>query len=645
MSSTIEGTGNETGSAEGGFIQNVPKLQVIDSNNTNASEIPNLASSSADLHDNGKDIPQPSQITNIKPDTSDRPLASNSWAYAITDPYFTSTHHSVKGAGYIDGEPPDRRSLYSEQRFKEMNPGCVILEKGPYSKGELDILHENYRREGATRDALEFESQMILGRRTDLIMSPNRAFADEKREQEEIARLNRDPESLELLDELAQIDIDVGLNEHMHELLHSQNQFGRAVQVIIRDEDGIPTQIVPLASVKLGKVYLSYDWRFLGVEYKDYQGDRRILRAEDIIHMEHNDYHISPNMRFFGLSKMEPVMYIAESLRVSNEIAAPEIHKQMWAPTRDVYVPDAKDEATLNQVAADQLPGKTWTRNYPAEVKVIKPEVDLKAFEESIEFRTKRIYRCAGVPLIKSFQDEQNRSTAQAAIAIYEATSGVRQRTKLRNVMEPQWYIPNLRALIRRKQKRREFGELAPFANEGLVNNLERTATERPRANPSKTSDLRFIPKMEFLPIEIDTFLERTASAIEWVKAGVLTGPEGLEVARLDRYKDAAMARENEKRRALEIFDAQYQEENNMMQNRPSDETSIRNPNASLPSMNRGLSDIGALPPRSKRLPRGGSYISPAEEMEQQLRIELLKKKIKATDDFTQAVNALKRAA
>lgn len=572
----------------------------------------------------------PSPLALVKPDNDEKQLLGNSWTYNIIDPYYSSTYKDMKGAAYLEEEKATAKSLYAEKQFKEMHPGCVILEKGPYNKEELDILHENYRREGSTRDALEFQAQIIVGRRTDLIMSPPQAYADEQRENAEIKRLNQDTESLKLLDELAQIDADVGLNDHLQELLISKNNFGRAVQVVIRDDDGIPTALIPLASVKLGKIYLSYDWRFLGVEYKDYQGDKRILRAEDIIHMENNDYHISPNMRWFGLSQMETVMYIAASLRVSNEVAAPEIHKQQWAPTRDVYAPDAKDQASLDTVALDQRPGATWVHNYKADVQTIKPEIDIHGFEDSIDARSKRIYRAAGVPLVKSWQDEQNRATAQAAIAIYEATGAAKQRTQVRNVLEPQWYVPNLRALIRRRQKlKQEFGELAPYANEGLVNTLERTAVEPP--SESKTTGLPFVPKMQFLPITIDSYLERTAATIEWVKIGALTKPEGLEASGLEKYKEAAMAREAEKlkNRFMTPPNAEI----------PEAQTSDLADTKGLPGTN--LSDVlqNTTPPMSRRLPRGGS------DIETELRIELLRKKIKATEDFNEAINLLKKAA
>ena len=39
--------------------------------------------------------------------------------------------------------------------------------------------------------------------------------------------------------------------------------------------------------------------------------------------MRLNDYHITPNSRYFGLGDSEPVMHIAASLRVTNEIAVP----------------------------------------------------------------------------------------------------------------------------------------------------------------------------------------------------------------------------------------------------------------------------------------------------------------------------------
>jgi hypothetical protein len=146
---------------------------------------------------------------------------------------------------------------------------------------------------------------------------------------------------------------------------------------------------------------------------------------------------------------------------------------------------------------------------------------------------------------------------------------------------------------------------------------------------------------MEFLPITVDSFLELTASATRWVELGILTGPEALEIARLDKYREAALAREDEKRKKRFLMNP----DTAVAEAQP-DTPGISAPTAGLPGVGKSLNDLvnQSGPPLSKQMPRGGS-VSSLDAEEQALRVELLKKKIKATEDFDNAVNELRRLA
>ena len=127
-------------------------------------------------------------------------------------------------------------------------------------------------------------------------MDTSRAYADQNRQNEAIKALSEDPLLVDYLDDLATIDEKVNATDRFTELLISGENFGRSVLVMQYDPDGIPVRLIPLASIRLGKVYADIEtWEILGIEYKDYKGDQRILKAEDIIHYEANDYHIVPN--------------------------------------------------------------------------------------------------------------------------------------------------------------------------------------------------------------------------------------------------------------------------------------------------------------------------------------------------------------
>ena len=157
----------------------------------------------------------------------------------------------------------------------------------------------------ATRRALDILAEFTLGERTELVMDTPNAYADQKRQDDAIKTLTSDPMLIDYLDELATIDEKVNATDRFTELLISGENFGRAVLVKQYDEDGIPIRLIPLASIRLGKVFCDAEtWELLGIEYKDYKGEQRILKKEDIIHYEPNDFHITPNTRYMGAERL-----------------------------------------------------------------------------------------------------------------------------------------------------------------------------------------------------------------------------------------------------------------------------------------------------------------------------------------------------
>ena len=438
-----------------------------------------------------------------------------------------------KGAAYSSyyNQIPSQPGLLSERELKDAHPSCYDGFKDPLAEEDKRILHENYRRDGATRRALEFLAEFTLGERTELAMRPVTSFATQAREDAEVKQLMSDPENLDLLDQLATIDENVGLNDNLNALFTSGRHFGRSVLVKQYDENGIPIRLIPLASVKLGKVYVdSETWSLIGIEYKDYPDEHRIIKVEDMIHYEANDYHITPNSRYFGLGDSEPVMHIAASLRVTNEIAIPEMRTQGWAPLDILQFPELGSQESLEAIKDQIKPGK---RMILGKGSVIHTKVDLQGDLEktlkNVEESTKDILRAYGVPLVVAFQDEQNRATAGYALNQMKVSVLEKHRTKLRNVLEPQWYLPNLRALMRKRT-----GTVPEEEEGGMIPALEHSA--KILEIDAEALQVPFKPKMIFKDKSFDSFLEKSAALLGWLNAGGLTIPMALEEAGLDQW-------------------------------------------------------------------------------------------------------------
>ena len=459
----------------------------------------------------------------------------------------------LKAAALLEQQQLTKSNLQSEEEFLKAHGGREKVYdafKDPYSEDEKKILLENYCREPATRRALDILTEFTLGERTELVMDTSRAYADQNRQNEAIKMLSEDPLLVDYLDDLATIDEKVNATDRFTELLISGENFGRSVLVMQYDPDGIPVRLIPLASIRLGKVYADIEtWEILGIEYKDYKGDQRILKAEDIIHYEANDYHIVPNSRYFGRSTAEPTMYTAMSLRTTNEIALPEIRKQKWAPFHILQLPQIESQEKLDQIRDALQPGKTQVWG-AGDIKIHElklNDINLDQFHNSIVSSEKDIFRSFGIALVFAFQDEQNRSTAQFSSNLMRVTKLTKIRTRLKNVLEPQWYERNLRALMKKRDKevnQLQGDGLEQYEDTGVVNALERS-TKILKIDPNA---LPFRPRMKFVDKKVDTFLEISEAALGWYQANILSKEEAAELGQLDQYVEKIAAREAEQK-------------------------------------------------------------------------------------------------
>ena len=467
---------------------------------------------------------------------------------------FEEPDSNLKAAALQEQQQLTKSNLQSEEEFLKAHGGREKVYdafKDPYSEDEKKILLENYCREPATRRALDILTEFTLGERTELVMDTSRAYADQNRQNEAIKALSEDPLLVDYLDDLATIDEKVNATDRFTELLISGENFGRSVLVMQYDPDGIPVRLIPLASIRLGKVYADIEtWEILGIEYKDYKGDQRILKAEDIIHYEANDYHIVPNSRYFGRSTAEPTMYTAMSLRTTNEIALPEIRKQKWAPFHILQLPQIESQQKLDQIRDALQPGKTQVWG-AGDIKIHElklNDINLDQFHNSIVSSEKDIFRSFGIALVFAFQDEQNRSTAQFSSNLMRVTKLTKIRTRLKNVLEPQWYERNLRALMKKRDKEvnelQQGDGLEQYQDTGVVNALERS-TKILKIDPNA---LPFRPRMKFVDKKVDTFLEISEAALGWYQANILSKEEAAELGQLDQYVEKIAAREAEQK-------------------------------------------------------------------------------------------------
>ena len=483
-------------------------------------------------------------------------------------------------------------NLYSEKRFiEEMQKKGIEVYDGledPLNDKEKEQLHENFRREGATRRSLSFLAQFILGERTKIVMDVVEGFADPEDEEQAIKLLNDNMEYRAILNEIATIDKNVNLYNRLKDLEIAGHNYGRSILVKQYDADGIPNRLVPLWSLRLGKVYVNKETHeLLGCEYKDYEGEERILKAEDIIYFTVDDYPISPNSRWFGLPPTETTMATATSNRITQEVAIAEVVKRMWAKARIIKAPGIQGQSKLDAFAQLLLPGKDIITNQEnIMIETLDLDADIMKLIESVEEREKKIFRDLTIPLIVGFQEDQPMATAQASLHQWTVSVLKDKRTDLKNIIEEQWYKPILKAILKRRQS--QIQEEVPLqqpeetqtpsetAADSLSpdNPLGQTPLEIPttQRSPMSPFDERqpviqeqpvvtqidpenppFKIKMTFDNIIFDTFLEKAAAVLGFLQAGAITKEIALEIAGLEQYIERMKAEEaaREEKKAL----------------------------------------------------------------------------------------------
>ena len=357
--------------------------------------------------------------------------------------------NQLKGAAstneYYAQDYLDKIDPLTESQLKSIYPNAsptVMLD--PLKATTKTRLHDNVRRDGSTFRGLLFLVYFLLGKEISLVFDVNRKFANAKRRDEELKAIEENGDYLAILEDLMNRDDDVDLFNRMAELVFSAEAFGRSVQIKKYDKKGFPCELIPLSSPRLGRVFVDRKtWRFLGVEYLDYPKSNNILPYKDIIHHEVNDFHITPNSRYFGIPSIESTMSIGERNRSANEIAVPEIMKRMFAPLQLVKT-NTKSEAKLLEIKNKWRPGKTLFINDDIEVTVVPLQHDLEKIQTAVMEGSKDIYRGLTVPLVVAFQDEQNRATAEETMNQWYESVLAFKRNQLNNLMWLQWYKPQL---------------------------------------------------------------------------------------------------------------------------------------------------------------------------------------------------------
>jgi len=439
---------------------------------------------------------------------------------------------ALTGAAYNE---LDKLEPITEKQLKSVFPRATATRMtDPLKTVDKTRIHDNIRRDGSTFMALFLLSIFTLGAENTITLGLSRKYANKQREEEHMREIQDNPQYLDILEDLMNRDEDVDLHTRQLELLFAGAAFGRSVQVKQYDQANMPCRLIPLSSPRLGRVWVDkYSWEFLGVEYNDYTTDKRILLAKDVLHYEENDFSITPNSRYYGMSLAEPSIAIGERNRAANEIAIPEIMKRYFTPLMKVMT-HTKSQAKLNQIRDAWKSGKILFINDDIEVEVIPIQHDLEKVRDTVTEGAKQTYRNFSVPLAVAFQDEQNRATLEGSMLQWYEGPVAFRRSNFDNVMWRQWYKPQLELIFKQN-------ELAKLTGTDYIMSIMNDTVKEQQAtptNPLQKPQLPFRIVTEYTNIKTVGFLDKLAGLAQFYDRKLLNGDITREEAGLGKYND-----------------------------------------------------------------------------------------------------------
>lgn len=431
----------------------------------------------------------------------------------------------------------DKIDPVSEQQLKRIFPKASPVQmEDPLSIVTKTRLHDNIRRDPSTQRGLFFIVFFLLGKEVTPTFEVARKFATKERAERELKAIQNNEQYLQILEEIMNRDDDVQLQTRLAELVFSAEAFGRSAQIKKYDRKGFPCKLIPLASTRLSRVWVDRkSWDFLGVEYLDYPTNQNILLAQDVLHMEANDFHITPNSRYFGIPSIESTMAIAERNRKANETAIPEIMSKMWAGNNIYKILGAHSEQKIREIQGKVAPGKDLYLNEMVEVTQVQLNHDLDKMVNAVMEGNKDIYRGLTIPLVVAFQDEQNRSTAEhSMIQWYESVLEFK-RNQINHVLWHQWYKPQLEKIF-------EGLDMTRAAESGSVLQYLETRAETMKEledrNEQYHQPIPFKIKLEFSNIRTTGFLDTASALMQMGDRGYLEPYMVREEAGLGRWNN-----------------------------------------------------------------------------------------------------------
>jgi hypothetical protein len=441
----------------------------------------------------------------------------------------------------------------------------------PYDDIDYTTFHDAVRSDGMTRICAVKRPQYVVGEFTDIEFVPNYLISDKEKKNEIQESLNNNELLNSIKLELKKIDEDVSFYLALHGLILHYSTFGQGLIAVEHDKDGIPIALKILSGMRIGRLFKDKDtWKIKGIEYLDYSSanQENILLAEDLIYLPNLDFNIGPNTSGYGLSNLETIRHIAEQNVILNQMDIKEGNAKYHTPRLLVTVigdPTPQDIVDLNDALEKS---QAVVTDLDAEAKPMDITTNILDLATERDMNDESIARYMDIPsLLAGFENAQIKAAGGATLSAWSQSSLLKEQEIIRVYVQPQYYMRNLKAVIKRRLRRLKLlvTETDPITGkkvdviqkEAIPTGDKDNTAEKPKVDVNQKlsenglpidkngaevipdvedfNDIRdFIPfldhleklpftiKMTFEPINIDDFLTTTASVVSLKNARII---------------------------------------------------------------------------------------------------------------------------
>jgi len=398
----------------------------------------------------------------------------------------------------------------------------VEVLKDPYTRLDKIKFQDAYTNDSMVRRCINLYVKFLLGKRTNTVIDINKEFTTPEMQEQVLSNTFNEAEINELKTWFDRINRRVKFHKKIQAAVTQAAVGGRSALFIETQQGGVPVELKITNWQKLGAIFVDKGtWQMLAVETGDRSKDDPFL-ADEIIYFSNLDYNIRPDSLYHGISDVEPVADMAETLRYAVSEDLKEAMRSAWAKSGMIKFPPNISKAKADELLAMFQPGIWNATSQDVKIETFDLDPKIQQMIDLIVEGQRYIYRGIGVPGgIVGFEDIQNRATMDLVLNGWRESDLNDRRTWLQDTLEPQWFDSLLKI----------------------------------RYPDINLKDMKVKAKLEFEDVTFETLKDKSEALIPLYQAGVIPLEKMLKLLDMEDVLEEVLAKQRqlEKQRKDEL--------------------------------------------------------------------------------------------